>query len=148
MWTLTIPVREDTHNEFKETFSVPMRGGKSDTVKMEVAIAVAAFANAEGGRLFVGVSDDGTPSKLKKDLSQYKNTDKLELAIRDFLAAKLSSLVDVEFGFSGDEYMVIVVPKHKTGKWVYTKDGDFFVHRGNQSRKLNSEQTADYQNSH
>ena len=145
---LTIPIREDAHNEFKETFSVPMHGGKSDTVKMEVAIAVAAFANAKGGRLFVGVSDDGTPSKLKKDLSQYKNTDKLELAIRNFLDAKLGSLVDVEFGFSGDEYVVIVVPKHKTGKWVYIGDGDFFVRRGNQSRKLNPEQTADYQDSH
>ena len=56
--------------------------------------------------------------------------------------------MDVEFGFRGDEYVVIVVPKHKTDKWVYTKDGDFFVRRGNQSRKLNPEQTADYQNSH
>ena len=144
---LTIPEREDAHNEFKETFSIPVHGGKSNTVKMEVAITVAAFANAEGGRLFVGVSNDSTIFRLKKDLRQYKNADKLERAIRNFLDAKLNSLVDVEFSFSGDDYIVIVVPKH-TGKWIYTEDGDFFVRRGNQSVKLNAKQTADYQSDH
>lgn len=44
-----IPTREDMHNEFKETFSVPVHGGKANDVRMEVAIAVAAFTNAQGG---------------------------------------------------------------------------------------------------
>ena len=142
---LIIPEREDPHNEFKETFSVPVDGNKSNVVKMEVAITVAAFVNAKGGRLFIGVRDDGTVAGLIKDLKQYKNTDKLELAIRDFLNAKLSSLIDIEFGFSGNDYLVIVVPKHKTGNWVYTKDGCFYVRHGNQNLELNAERTSIYQ---
>ena len=57
-------------------------------------------------------------------------------------------MVDVNFYFSREDYLVITIPKHKTGRWVYTKDGDFHVRYGNQSRKLNSKQTAEYQNSH
>ena len=146
---LSIPEREDEYNEFKETFSVPVSGGKSNDVKMEVVTTVAAFANANGGRLFVGVRDDGKPVGLKKDLNQQNNsTDDLEQAIRNFLRARLDSIVDVEFRFSGEEYLVIVVPKRKTGSWVYTKDEDFYVRHGNQSLRLSPKQTAEYQNSH
>ena len=140
---LDIPRREDDHTEFKETFSVPVHGGKANDVKMEVAIAVAAFANTKGGRLFVGVRDDGAPAGLKKDLKQHKNADGLELAIRNFLDSKLGSLVDVEFGFSGDDYLVIEVVKNK--KLVFTTDGNLYVRRGNLSKKLTSAETVDYQ---
>ena len=145
---LSIPEREDEYNEFKETFSVPVSGGKSNDVKMEVVTTVAAFANANGGRLFVGVRDDGKPVGLKKDLNQQNNsTDDLEQTIRNFLRARLDSIVDVEFRFKKD-YLVIVVPKRKTGSWVYTNDEDFYVRHGNQSLKLSPKQTAEYQNSH
>lgn len=138
-----IPEREDTHNEFKETFSVPVKGGKAKDVKMEVAITVAAFANAKGGRLFVGVRDDGTVAGLKRDLKQHKNADGLEQAVSNFLDSKLGSLVDVEFGFSGDDYLVVAVPKSK--KLVFTTDGDLYVRRGNTSKKLTPAEAADYQ---
>ena len=143
-----IPARENMHNEFKETFSVTAGGDKSNTVKMEVAITVAAFANAEGGRLFIGVRDDGTPAGLRRDLKQHKNTDGLELAIRNYLADKLNSLVDVEFDFKGEDYLVIAVPKRKEGDWAYVDNGDFYVRYGNQSRKLNPRQTVRYQKEH
>lgn len=149
MVDLKIPKDEDTHNEFKETFSVPVQGGKADDVKMMVAKTVAAFANTEGGRLFIGVRDGGATVGLEKDLKRYKNADGLEQAVRNFLDSKLSSLVDVKFGFSrDDDYLVIVVPKHETGKWTYTKDGDFYVRRGNLSKKLTSAATAEYQSGH
>ena len=145
---LSIPKQEDMYNEFKETFCVPIQGGSSKAVKMEVAKAVAALANAGGGRLFIGVRDDGTAAGLKSDLQQCKNTDKLELAIRNFLDSKLSSLVDVEFRFMEEDYVVILVPKQDTGNWIYTKEDEFYVRRGNQSQKLTSKQTAEYQRSH
>ncbi len=141
-----IPARENMHNEFKETFSVPTHGGRASDVKMEVAIAVAAFTNAEGGRVFIGVRNDGTPAGLEKDLKQHKNTDGLELAIRNFLDSKLKSLVDVGFDFSGDDYLVITVAKGK--KLVFTTDGNLYVRRGNLSKKLTPADMADYQSSH
>ena len=141
-----IPEREDTYNEFKETFSVAVRGGgRSNEIKMEVAIGVAAFANAKGGRLFVGVRDDRAVAGLGRDLKQYKNTDSLELAIRNYLKSRFGKMLDIEFGFNDEDYLVISVPKCKAGDWVYVDNEHFYVRDGNQSRKLTPKETAEYQ---
>lgn len=145
---LVIPEREDKHNEFKETFSVPVGGGKADDVKIEVAVSVAAFTNTEGGRLFIGVHDNGAISGLNPDLKQYKNPDKLELAIRNYLGSKLGRpMSDIKFGFSEENYLVIEVPKYKRGEWFYVGD-DFYIRDGNQSLKLSSRKTAEWQKIH
>lgn len=144
---LKIPEREDTRNEFKETFSVPAEGGKSNEIKMEAVIAVAAFANAEGGRLFIGVNDDGKPVGLKRDLRQCGNSsDKLQLAIRDFVKSRLTGMVRMEFGFNGKKYLVIEVAKRKS-RFVYVGD-DFYIREGNTSRKLNPREAFEYGNEH
>ena len=138
---LNIPEREDTRNEFKETFSLAVKGGSSQDVKMEAA--VAAFTNADGGRLFVGVNDSGKQSGLERDMKKYGSTDKLELAIRDFVNSKLGGTAQMEFGFSGEDYLVIEVAKSRR-RWVYV-DGAFYVREGNRSRRMNPQETAEYQ---
>ena len=140
---LTISKREDLYNEFKETFSVPTKGGKANIVKMEVTITVAAFANAEGGRLFIGVNDDGEPVGLKKDLKQYKNQDKLENAIGGYLREKLSRNVRFQLTFKNNEYLVIDVPKLKSGDPVYVGD-DLYERQGNRNQKLKPREIPDY----
>lgn len=139
---LNIPEREDKHNEFKETFSIPTQGGKSNDIRMEVVIAVAAFTNTDGGRLFIGVNDDGEPVGLR-DLKHYKNTDKMESAIQDFVHNKLEGIVDIDFEFSGEDYLVIHVTKRKHN-WVYI-NREFYVREGNRSRKMSAQETAEYQ---
>ena len=140
---LNIPEREDTHNEFKETFSVPVKDGKTHDVKMAVAKTVAAFTNTKGGRLFIGVNDNGKPVGLRKDLGQYKNsTDSLQLGIRDFVHSKLRVPIRMEFGFYGEDYLVIDVTNLKR-RFVYIGD-EFYIREGNRSRKLSPRETAEY----
>ena len=117
---LKIPEREDMRNEFKETFGIPTKGGKANDVKMEAAIAVAAFANAEGGRLYIGVNNDGEPVGLKKDLKQHKNQDGLESVIRSYLKDVLTSRVDIELTFR-DDWLVVEVRKRRENRWVYNR---------------------------
>ena len=146
---LAIPEREDTHNEFKETFSVPAKDNKSNKaneIKKAVAIAVAAFANTEGGRLFIGVNDGGKSVGLEKDLKVRKSLDGLQLAIRGSVRRHLWTLVDMKFGFSGEQYLVIEVPARKP-RWVYV-DGDFHVRYGNGSPMLNTQEAVEYQKEH
>ena len=142
MADLKIPEREDERNEFKETFSVTVKGGKANEVKMAVAKTVAAFANTGGGRLFIGVNDDGESVGLRRDLRQYKNSsDKLELAIRDFVRSKLRGPVNMKFDFSDGDYLVISVAKRM--RPVYVCD-DFYVRNGNSSIRLSSRETVEY----
>ena len=146
---LTIPECEDGRNEFKATFSVPVKdtkANKSNEIKKEVAIAVAAFANAEGGRLFIGVDDGGKPVGLKKDLKVHENLDGLQSAIRNSVRDHLGVLVDMKFGFNGEQYLVIEIPARKP-RWVYV-DSDFHVRYGNTSPRLNTQKAAEYVKEH
>lgn len=145
-----IPEGEDGYNEFKETFSVKVKEDKGQKdkdkgdIRMAVVRTVAAFANTDGGRLFIGVNDDGKPVGLRKDLEQYHNSkDELQLAIRDFVLKQLRVQVNMKFDFSGDDYLVISVDKHRHS-FVYIGD-EVIIRDGNRSRTLPPRETAEYQ---
>lgn len=78
---LKIPKEEDLHNEFKSSFRFNVKrfeegdGKKAPDkeVEKEVSIAIACFANTEGGKLFIGVRDDGTTFGLDYDFELLKN---------------------------------------------------------------------------
>ena len=83
-------------------------------ITKEVSIAVAAFANQQGGRLFIGVDDDGVVTGLKRDLKLYKNWDEYTRAIIDSIEeftknrAHASSIRLKEE--ENQEYLVLDVP--------------------------------------
>ena len=131
---IEIPKKEDITNEFKETFRFDTKelklrnagqneaadGRKKEVkkieaaIKKEVSIAVAAFANQQGGRLFIGVDDDGVVTGLKRDLKLYKNWDEYTRAIIDSIEeftknrAHASSIRLKEE--ENQEYLVLDVP--------------------------------------
>ena len=108
-----VNVCEDGKTEFKSSvFFAP--GEKLPALKQmrEIAASIAAFMNADGGTLYIGVADDGTISGIEDDLdvlaysaqmveivtSQFNDagfvydgtTDKYQLKIRHILQAFLS----------------------------------------------------------
>ena len=131
---IEIPKKEDITNEFKETFRFDTKefklrnAGQSEAadgrkkevkkieaaIKKEVSIAVAAFANQQGGRLFIGVDDDGVVTGLKRDLKLYKNWDEYTRAIIDYIEEftknrdYVSSIILKEE--ENQEYLVLDVP--------------------------------------
>ncbi|PFG20044.1 AlbA family DNA-binding domain-containing protein [Serinibacter salmoneus] len=78
--------------EFKSTARVNLHTGKRDE-KMEMVIAktIAAFLNAGGGTLLIGVDDDGRALGLEADLALMKQADldRYELWLRDHLEKTL-----------------------------------------------------------
>ena len=105
---------------------------KKKAIKMEVAITVAAFANTEGGRLFIGVNDDGEPVGLGRDLDQHKTHDGLERAIRDFLFETLKppTALKLDFKFN-DDHLVIFVHKHGGLSNIIVDDGKSYIPKQN-----------------
>ena len=59
-WTPKIPEREDAHQG--DVFCT--QGGKPNDTK--IGVATVAFTNIEGGWLFMRVSNDGEPVRLKR----------------------------------------------------------------------------------
>ena len=75
-----IRVGENSVHEFKETFSLDLKRVENDSnykIKKEGTIehsslkTIAAFLNARGGTLFVGVSDDQKISGIERDVNQF-----------------------------------------------------------------------------
>ena len=101
--TKDMPEEEDERNEFKESFKADtiyhkllkdgqIKNGRSTkthdcvkkehAVKKDVSVAVASFANSEGGKLFIGIQDNPVEVVgLESDLSAFKNFDEYIRAI-------------------------------------------------------------------
>ena len=132
-----IPKNEDAYTEFKSTFQHDLKeeylrkSGKIEEadirknaqksirhdIQKEISLTVAAFANNDGGRLFIGINDDSSILGLDKDLEECGGTiDKLQLTIMDSLKNFLKdnsflSKLKLEFAASDDKrYLIISVP--------------------------------------
>jgi hypothetical protein len=143
---------ENSEVEFKETMRWDTREGRiSKTLEGVILKTIAAFSNAEGGTLIIGVSDDGEIMGLDRDYSTFpKSSDKdgFELHLQNLLINAYgvqfaSGHVKVTFPeVNGNEICVIDV--HKGHAPVYTeaqnKSGSkaekFYVRSGNSSREI------------
>ncbi len=147
--------------EFKTTLRYDMKTGDINK-RMEQAIlrAIAAFSNAQGGTLIMGVNDEMEIIGLEHDYQTLKNgsKDEFELHLRnltneaygtDFSTTNL----EVSFPIVEDvEISVIEVkPWHKPLYTTITnkhgvKDTKFFVRNGNSSPSLPMEEITSYIN--
>ena len=167
-----IPPVEDSRNEFKEFYQYdPViekltglpDGGRRAAVEAKkaasrerIATAVCAMGNKDGGFVYVGVRDDGTPAGLQKDLdlqgfADYKDAmanhmaDSLKTLIRDdaFILAKLR----MEFRDAGGSMICImqVLPSDRP-LFLHGSRGKEFYVRGAapRSERLDGPEMARY----
>lgn len=155
---------ESDRLEFKSSARYNLHTGTRDE-KIEAVIAktVAAFANADGGTLLIGVADDGEILGLANDLTIMKapDTDRFELWLRDFLSTVLGpnaaalpvvdfARIPVDEGSGTGERIVcrVVCPASPRPVYVRPAKGngptDFFVRTGNSTRPLRVDEATDY----
>jgi uncharacterized repeat protein (TIGR03833 family) len=164
----SIPKDEDTWNEFKSTFQYDLdeenlrNKGKIESanarrdnrktyraeIQKEISITISAFANQEGGRLFVGVNDDSTILGLDRDLKEYHGSvDKFRLAITESFKRILKNnafIAKLKFEFVTDndkQYLIIQVPKSTEPVYVHFLNiQETFVRMQNRSQKFTTEE--------
>lgn len=160
----SIPKNEDEFNEFKSTFQYDLEEEKlrksgnvegandrknnfkliRDKIQKEISLTIAAFANHNGGRLFVGVNDDATVLGLSSDLKQCGDSmDKLLLSIRNSLKKYLNNnsfIIKLKFQIANSgnkQYLVIHVPASTEAIFVHTSSGqEAYVRMQNTSEKF------------
>ena len=153
--TKDIPEEEDDRNEFKESFKADtvyhklLENGnkkaaearkhdcesKEHVVKKEVSIAVSAFGNCGGGRLFIGIQDDPVEVVgLESDLSAFKNFDKYIGAIQGSIKSftnNQSFVHSIKFQYGEDrKFLVLHVPTGSVPIFIHDKDKEEFYTRG------------------
>lgn len=157
--TTTMPVTiedliadgESDELEFKSTLRWDLKTGSVNKKLEEVVLkTVAAFANAEGGTLLIGVSDDGEVTGLEHDYLSLDegNGDKLQLHLRNLLteqfsAGHISQIVGVSIlNVNGKDICQVDVERSNKPLVLRTKDKNgqivesFYIRNGNLSQAI------------
>lgn len=142
--------------EFKSTARRNLHTGeRDDKIELVIAKTVAGFLNADGGLLVIGVDDTGKALGLDGDLSLMKapDHDRYELWLTDFLKGALGSpaLAFISVGFDPyDGNYVVAVRVLPSDSPVFINEpkgertADFYVRMGNSTRRLLTDEFADY----
>lgn len=91
-----IKCREDPTLEFKSSFryDIKLKQPNPKVLEKTIAKTISAFANAQGGTLFIGIDDEGNIMGLEDDYDTLKkNSDGFELELRNSLEKYTKSKV-------------------------------------------------------
>ncbi len=140
--------------EFKSTARWDLKEHKKNPVLEQVTLkTIAAFLNAEGGTLLIGIADDGSILGLANDYQtlQKKNRDGYELWLTDFLLKNnlgqdIAPFLQITFHDldSQDICRIIATPAPRP---IYVKDSQdehLYIRSGNSTRKLNVKEAIGY----
>ena len=131
---------------------------RDDRLELVIAKTVAGFLNADGGTLIIGVDDEGNALGLDADLSLMKapDHDRYELWLTDHLERSLGKpalrFVTVTFEpYAGTHVVMVSVEPSDGPVFVDEPKGgrtaDFYVRMGNSTRRLLTDEFAEYQRS-
>jgi hypothetical protein len=140
---------ESDQVEFKSTLRINMHTGQKDA-RMESAVlkTIAGFLNTRGGRLIVGVRDDGTPVGIEAD--QFESEDKMGLHLVNLVNGRMGPQTMAFLHVRFDEYedrRVMMIECQKSPKPVFLKDGEteyFYIRTGPSTTQLSASQTQEY----
>ncbi len=135
--------------EFKSTLRVNLHTGKSDS-RMEHTVlkTLAGFLNTNGGKLIIGVADDGTPVGIDKD--NFSNEDQMGLHLVNIGNERMGPQAMTSIHAHFDDYedsRVMVVDCQRAPVPVYLKDGGkeyYFVRIGPSTRELTVSEVQAY----
>jgi hypothetical protein len=131
-------------NEFVEFKPFVSRGHE----KMEEIIkAVVAFANTDGGRLFLGVTDEGKPQgrsalvRLNKGSSPSDALQDFVATVKKYIREKVKPVPELEVSdvlIQGEPVVVVDVPRGVDSVYA-THDNDVWIRRGATNRRPDPE---------
>ena len=151
---------EGLYVEFKETLRYDGRKGEvSKELERMVLKTIAAFMNADGGTLLIGVNDDGVAVGLEND---YKNLAKknkdgfenhLSMLIKTMIGLPFTKYVGVKFeAVGGKEVCVVTVRESHKPAYLHGNNGDkredFFVRVGNSTQPFSMSEAEEYIRTH
>ena len=147
--------------EFKSTFQWDIRLSQYvEQRRLDVLKSIAGFLNAQGGTLFIGISEDTNPPSLRgleEDLRYVGGSrDKLQRTLRDLITTRIGPefsplIADGLEDENGTPYWVVVVeesPEPAFVRWKFAGEAKdqkkFYVREGPKTTDLDSERTWHY----
>ncbi len=140
---------ETTTMEFKSTLRTNLHTGEKDP-RMELAVlkTLAAFVNASGGTLVIGIADDGEPVGIEAD--QFASEDKMYLHLVNLIKDRMGAAHMMYLHPRFDDYdgtRVLAVECLRGKSPVFVKDGKlerFYIRTGAATTELTASQTQEF----
>ena len=142
---------ENETTEFKSTLRVNLRTGEKDK-RMEDSVlkTLAGFLNRDGGILYIGVADDGTPIGIQAD--KFVSEDKMSLHLVNLVKSRMDpvAIVNMHININYEtlqETRIMKVVCKPSPDPVYVKEGHtekFFVRMGPATEELLVSQIPGY----
>ena len=170
-----VPKSEDKFNEFKKTFQIDSKSilkekefrlaGKMEAadgikknqrknehdIKKEISIALSAFGNTMGGKLFIGVDDDGNVVGLDDDLKKCGDsfdqfTREVQKSIDDFTRDSVfANEIIISIGEDNSFLQLEAHPFRQNPIYLHDDNLEEFYIRGfGTSKKLSTINTVNY----
>lgn len=148
---------ENDYVEFKSSLRWDFEQGNVNKL-MEYVIAktIAAFMNSEGGKLFIGVQDDGEVLGIEKDCSTLKNKNKdgfllqLTQVINQYLGKEFNQYVSAKVvEIQGKEICVVTVTG--SAMQVYVQNAgkeEFYIRASASSQPMSIREANEYIKTH
>lgn len=153
----TIARGEDEQLEFKSSIRWNYKAEMVDKeLYGEITKTLAGLANRAGGRLLIGVKDDGQIRGLEKDYDTLSGQDRDEFLqllvniITDRIAAPFWEDLEYEFHqINGKDVCELTVNSAEDPVWVEKDDKKlFYVRFGSSTRELDARDATEYINRH
>jgi hypothetical protein len=129
---------------------------KNKALEGVVVKTFAGFLNASGGKLLVGIDDDGNPLGLERDYQTLKKKDRdgyetfIMQLVSTHLGKELCPYVHVTFHDIGGQD-VCLISVGASPKPVYVEEGNearFYLRIGNSTQQLNTREAIEYITTH
>lgn len=144
---------ENKNLEFKASFRWDIKkGAVNKDMELMIIRSIAAFLNTEGGKLLIGVTDNGKVNGIEEDLKtvKRKNTDGFEnhlmTVFTNVIGSEYSPLIDMRFEkFEDKTICVIEIDRSKEPVFFKSNnDEKLYVRAGNSTRELNVREAFKY----
>jgi len=146
--------------ELKSTMRWDLKAGRRNTeMDKEVSQTIAAFLNAEGGTLIIGVGDHGeaigvdhdlkTLNREKRDEGGFKDAF-IDGILRNLLDLKPETIIEIAKTMSFENYKgkkVFIAKIKRSDKEIFVND-EFYIRQGSISQKLGVPEALNYIREH
>ncbi len=154
-WSEIISEGESQKTEFKSSIRWDYNENKPNKALLEPIIAkeICGFLNTSGGKIFIGVKDDGEVLGLEKDYNTLgkKNKDGFLLTLDNVIQNKIGnhifSKLKIEIG-TIEEKEICCIRIKRSKQPIYYNNTDFYIRRGASTIQLTTKDTIDYINNH
>ena len=136
--------------EFKETFGFNKHtNNKRDDNLIKSSIKnVVAFLNSEGGKLLIGVNDDGEITGIDHEIEKHKSNDKFKLFFGEILGQKIGKLRNTHVNFkiyklNNKQILIVNCQKSETNPCFYDKK-EFYIRQNPKAQLLEGDELFSY----